>query len=372
MRVLHLYNYLSWGGAEMRLLDVLGEPACRELEHHVALLNPRPGPLDDAFFDAGVAVHPCRLGAGFPARFGSLIRRLRPDVVHANQQWMSGPLLALAHGFGVRGRVCQFHASNDIVADSAGRRLRNRVLRRVVRREATAISGVSASTLDALWPPDWRGDRRFSVVYLGVDTGRFQQPRDRVGVRAELGLPADARLALHVANMGPAKNHPGLGELFGVLARRHPDLHLVAVGRPNPTWEAPMRAAVAAAGASERLHVLGPRSDVPRWMLGADLLLLPSVNEGLPTVVIEARAAGLPAVVTDLPGCLELATHLDRVTTVPLGGGWDRWAAACDDALAAGTDAHLGDANPIRGTVFDARVSARAHAQLWSTSVARR
>ena len=368
MRVLHLFKRLDHGGAEMRTLDRLRYGSMADFDHHMLALSEQPGALDQRFREAGATIHTCRFDAGFPLRFARLLRKVRPDVVHANQQWMSAFFLSLAHSAGVAGRVCQFHASNDIVAETRLRTGRNRVLRRILRHEATAVTGVSEGVMDALWYPSWRSDPRCSVEYLGVDLASYDTPRTRASVRKELGIDPTARIAVHVGNMGTPKNHPGLGALFGELAARHPDLHLVAVGRRNPTFEEPMRAA---AGHRDRLHVLGPRNDVPRLLLGSDLFLLPSVNEGLPTVVLEARAAGLPAVVSDLTGNLEIAKNLTRVDCVSLARPWTHWADVCDHALRTPPDSNLGSRNPLFGTPFDAEQSARAHAELWRRSVGR-
>lgn len=370
MRVLSLFRNLSHGGAEMRTLDRQRTPELADFDHHIACFTNEPGPLDGAFEALGVTLHRCALDRGFAPRFHRLLRRLRPDVVHANQQWPSAVFLAQAHAAGVPGRVAQFHASNDLVEETPARHWRNRFLRRLMRQEATAITGVSEGVLDALWRPDWRSDPRFSVEYLGIDLARFDAAPDRAGVRAELGLPADTPLVLHVGNMAPPKNHPGLGRIFAHLAQQHPTVALATVGRRDPAFEQPMRAPCREAGVEDRLKVLGPRDDVARLLRAADAFLFPSVNEGLPTVVLEARAAGLPVVATDLTGTLEIGRVLPRVTCLSL----DAPAQAWTDALLAALDGPLDDlsaGNPLADSPFENRRSAAAHAALWRRSVGR-
>ncbi len=369
MRIVHFFSSLDHGGAELRLLDALAHPDVAAMEHHAVKLAPRPGALDAAFEARGAQIHGCRLDRRFPVRASRLLRRLRPDVVHCNQQWMSGPLVALARANRVPGRVVQFHASADLGPTHLARRARDRVFRRLVLDHATAITGVAEALLDDLVGPRWRDDPRISAIHLGVDLARFDVPRARVAVRRELGIPREARVLIHVGNMGPAKDHPRLGALFAAVAARAPDVHLVAVGRRNPDFEDPMRAAMGRSG--DRARITGPRDDVPRLLLAADAFVLPSRTEGLPTVLLEARAAGLPAVASDLPGIRETARLLPGIRTVSRAAPVDAWADAVLDALDAGADPHRGARNPLRGTPFDGATSARAHAALWRRSVER-
>ena len=220
--------------------------------------------------------------------------------------------------------------------------------------------------MDNLWYADWRNDRRCSVEYLGVDVDAYDMPRRRRALRAELGLPRSARIAIHIGNMGRPKNHPGLGTLFRAMASSDRTLHLLVVGRRNESIEA--RFLANAGESASRVHILGARFDVPRLLLGSDVFLLPSISEGLPTVVLEARAAGLPAVVSNLTGNLEIARHLDRVVCLD-PTETDRWVEAVRDAVQLGPEDHRGTGNPLRQTVFDAMVSAEAHADLWRRSV---
>lgn len=366
MRVLHLFLRLDHGGAEIRTLDRLRAASDSDFEHHLCMLDDAPGVFDDAFREAGAILHTCPFDRGFPPRFVKLLRRVRPDVVHANQQWASAGFLSLARVAGVRGRVCQFHASQGGGSATVARRVRDRVFRRVLRHNATAITGVSEGVLDALWYPGWRSDPLCSVEYLGVDLAPYDRDRDREGVRAELGIPADARIAIHVGNMRAAKNHPGLGALFAELAPRVPDLHLLAVGRRYPEFEVPFRAA---AGNPDRVHLVGARDDIPRLLLASDVLLLPSVTEGLPTVVLEARAAGIPVVASDLAGTLESARFLSRIHCASLDQPWAHWADLVEAALDQGLDPTDREHNALAGTPFDAVVSAHAHEALWRRSV---
>jgi len=91
---------------------------------------------------------------------------------------------------------------------------------------------------------------------------------------------------------------------------------------------------VATWGLADRIKLLGARSDVPRLMLGSDLLLFPSIAEGLGMVAVEAQAAGLPVLASDaVPQ--ECAVVDGMVTFLPLSAGSQHWATQTLAAMIA-------------------------------------
>lgn len=143
---------------------------------------------------------------------------------------------------------------------------------------------------------------RLTVIPNGVDLARFDVPP---ASRSELGVPDDALLALAVGRLDVQKGLPDLLEAFERAAARNPRLHLAVVGDgPLRGW---LEADVAARSIlSGRVRILGRREDVPALMRAADLLVHSAYWEGMPNVVLEAMAAGLPVVATDVEGVEEL------------------------------------------------------------------
>ncbi|WP_299363173.1 glycosyltransferase [uncultured Paracoccus sp.] len=140
--------------------------------------------------------------------------------------------------------------------------------------------------------------------------------------------PTGRPTILCVARFTPQKNHAVLIGAMARLARSHPDARLQLVG--TGPGEAAIRARIDRLGL-RNVDLLGHRDDVPDLMAAADLLVLPSAFEGLPLVVLEAMAAGLPVVATRIGGVVE-ALGPDHPWLVPPG---DRLAlaSAMADAL---------------------------------------
>lgn len=142
---------------------------------------------------------------------------------------------------------------------------------------------------------------KVSVIPNGVEFERFAAAT--AVDRTSLGL-TDAPLILFVGRLDPQKSPFTLLEAFARLIQRHADWQLLFVG------EGPLRSLmsewVAEHGLKSNVHFAGWRPDVPELLKAADVLVLPSLWEGMPNIVLESMAAGLPVVVSRVEGTEEL------------------------------------------------------------------
>ncbi len=153
-----------------------------------------------------------------------------------------------------------------------------------------------------------------SYIAAGVPTKKLQMirngicipdpQRDPVGVRAQFGLPPEAKILLTVARMTEQKGHAYLVDAMPALLAQTPEAYFVWVG------EGPLEAALHQQIADKGIdpsHIIfaGWRDDVPELLAAADLFVLPSLFEGLPLVVLEAMAIGTPVVATQVCGTSE-------------------------------------------------------------------
>jgi glycosyltransferase involved in cell wall biosynthesis len=174
-----------------------------------------------------------------------------------------------------------------------------------------------------------------TVVPNGVDRKRFQPggPTARRELRASLGLPDSARIALLVG----ALVRKGIETAVAVLSRLPPAVHLVAVGA-GPHVR--VRALARQAGVGDRLHLEEPVSDVARFFAGSDVFLFPSRYEPFGMVVAEAWATGLPVVASGVTGATEWGTPGENILVVEDPQDVDGFANAAnrildDDVLAS-------------------------------------
>jgi glycosyltransferase involved in cell wall biosynthesis len=355
------------GGAEIRLLELIGRLSAREFRVDVCALSGLEGSLDDRVRAFGGDVIPLKLDAWFPRRFVRLLKRQRYDVVHSNVLLTSGFILALAAAAGVPIRIAHLHSTGDGRPTTIRRRIQRRVLRGLIDRYATNVVACGEGTMEAVWGAGWGKDSRCRIIYCGLDPDVFDRNVDRTRARAQLGIPPGAPVFLHIGRESPEKNHGRLVRIFAQIRDIAPDAWLVLVGAGTDQADGVTARTARECGIRDQILGLGVRHDVPVLLKAADALLLPSLFEGLPTVVLEACAAGVPALASDLPGVREIATRFPMVRHQSLSTSDREWALA---ALALPRDAEvlrLRDTagQSFRQSVFHVDHTAAAYRDVW-------
>ena len=194
-----------------------------------------------------------------------------------------------------------------------------------VDRVLCVSDGARRSHLDAGVPPE-----KLCAVQNGITEPEHARSEDAQQARAGLGVPIDSPLVLTVGRFTDQKGYDVYLDAAPAILDAVPNAHLVWVG-DGPLWEK-MRAEAERRGLLHRLHLAGRRGDVPALMATADLFALPSRFEGLPLVVLEAFAAGLPVVGTRVVGTEEAVTDGETGRLVPPEDP-GAFAAALTDAL---------------------------------------
>ena len=155
-----------------------------------------------------------------------------------------------------------------------------------------------------------------------VDTDEFA-PCDaarRRALRAELGLLPDAEAVLYVGRLAPEKELASLIGAFAGVAAERPRAVLILVG-DGPSRES-LEERVRQLGLTERIRLVGrqPAGKVRDWLQASDVFALVSSHEGFPCALSEAMSAGLPSVVSDIPGNVQLIDPDVHGLRVPVGG----------------------------------------------------
>jgi L-malate glycosyltransferase len=139
---------------------------------------------------------------------------------------------------------------------------------------------------------------RASVIPNGVEVARFGGPRSRGEVRRTLGVPDAAVVACFVGRLEAQKGVDTLIEALATLPLEELRLHLLVVG--DGSMRAALEALVRTRALEGRVRFLSFRDDVESLLGASDVFVLPSRFEAMPIALVEAMAAGLPSVVTDV------------------------------------------------------------------------
>jgi len=343
------------GGTRRHLVDVARGQRALGLDVHLAVATARDPdfPADlDALERDGVGVTRLPMVREISPRADwrdarsliRLLKTLRPDVVHTH----SSKAGVLGRFASVRARIGHrvhtphtfaflFEALFGPTKRAIFRQLETRLARYTDR--IIAVSDTEAETFAAsgVVPPE-----RIRVVKNGLENCRFENvPPCNL---AALDLDPRAPTAAVIGLLYAAK---GQDLALDCLARPGCEsLQLLIVG-PGSSVE--LKARARKRGVEQRVRFLGPRRDVPALLAAVDFLLLPSRWEGMPYIVLEAMASGLPVVATPVDGARELVRDgitgflAEGIGVAPLG---QQLAHMC--ALSDGERSALGSAGRAR------------------------
>lgn len=137
------------------------------------------------------------------------------------------------------------------------------------------------------------------VFNNGVSISRFENTRDRVEFRKELGIAKDALVIGHVGRFSKIKNHDFLVEVFAEIFKERKDAFLLMIGNGETKEYIIEKLNVLGLGSGKSM-ILSNRTDVPDLLKIMDFLVFPSFSEGMPLTLIEAQIAGVRCLVSDV------------------------------------------------------------------------
>lgn len=325
--VVHVVNSLAVGGLENGVINLANQAG--GLRHVIVCLIEEGAMRSRLRPEVPVLILGKRPGHDLGAfvRLVTLLRRLRPAIVHS-RNWAAFDAVPAARLAGVL-RVVHGEHGRDI-HDPEGRNAKRNWIR---RRFAPMVSHFVAVSRDL---ERWlREDvrvpaNRVSTIPNGVDLSRFARG-SREEAREALGLPPDAPVVCTVGRLDPVKDQVGLVRAFAGLLPAHPEAMLVIAG--DGPFRDDLARATAELRVGDRVRMLGEYRDVPGVLAAADVFTLPSIAEGMSNTLLEAMAAGLPAVATRVGGNPELVEDGVTGRLVPA-----RDPGALREALAAYLD----------------------------------
>jgi glycosyltransferase involved in cell wall biosynthesis len=336
-RILHVIGAMNFGGIETWLMHVLEHTDRQRFQIDFLVHTDDSAAYDQRILALGSRILRCPHTGNpllYARRFLTLLANHGPfDAVHSHVHHFSGIILMLARLMGIPERIAHSHSDTLETSRQAGVLRRTYFSAMVKLLLATCTRGFAVSELSAkaLFGERWRQDRRLSVLYCGIDLETFRHAIDRPALRTELRLSLDDVVFGHVGRFSAVKNHFFFLDVAAHLLRRQPRAKFLLVGDGPLRPEVERR--VAALGLANRFVFTGVRSDVPALMMNVmDVFLMPSLHEGIPLVLMEAQAAALPCLVSDVITA-EAIVNPALLKLLPLSAGPDEWArVACEAA----------------------------------------
>ena len=309
IRLLWLIDSLTLGGAESLAASFAAACDRRRLEVQVCFLK-RIGdnPFEHALRARGVRCTSLEARNLRDVRaFRRLVRLVRDegiDLVHAHLTYAAiwGVLASR-----ITGRPCVATLHVQPPEEPAWSRpgVRERLMGLLLDRWSAAVIAVSGAVRDAYVSAGRVDPAKIAVVHNGIDCEAFAPDSGRrSAARLQLGLAPGALAVLTVSVLREEKGLAVLLQAARAVAASVPDAVFLVAG-DGPSSDA-LRARSEELGLAGRVRWLGFRRDVRELLAAADLFVLPTLRDALPTALLEAMAAGLPVVASDTGGIPEI------------------------------------------------------------------
>jgi len=343
LRALVVTHQLDLGGAQLYLMDLLGE-LLRTEAVNPTVVSGRDGPLRESLEKAGVPVHIS--GIAPPDSLGAHFGQVEELVAWAADRSFEVAFVNTATSLAIAGAevadrlgIPAIWAIHESFEPS---QLWSDIAPPVRKRAEAALAGVSrtlfvAEATQRLFEPV--AGNGLTIPY-GLDLKPIDSHRaafDRDAVRQQRRIPTDAEVILCVGSIEPRKAQVPLAQAFDLLAAQHPRARLVFVGGRNDAYSTFLADYAAASGAADRISIVPMTPDVQPWFGLADIVACPSDIESMPRTVLEAMAWETPVLATNVFGLPELIEDGES--------GWlceardlEALTAALDRALASGAE----------------------------------
>jgi len=315
--VLFVIGSLEIGGAERQLQSLVDRLRHTHRCHVYSLQS--GGPLKPWFESLRVPVFSGGLQKGDVAqapwklimaewRLLELIHDIHPSVIHSFL-----PLITFMGALSGRlARVSLVITSRRALGTHQERYPVLRPLDRLATRLSHRVTVNSQAVRRDMVKRDKADPSKLVLIYNGVDMNPFESARSLwEAQRHELSISEDTKVILTIANLIPYKGHSDLIRAADQVIQRFPGALFLLVGEDRGIQK-DLEQEVSRLGVAQGVRFLGRRNDIPALLGASDLLVLPSHEEGFSNVILEAMAAGLPVVATDVGGNREAV--VDGVT----------------------------------------------------------
>lgn len=293
------------------------------------------------------------------------------DIVHSHELFHSGMVLLTAKLAGVKHRFVHAHNWSD--DDGSGKQsliriLYNSVMRRWILRYATDYCACSTLAGRFLYGEKKTKEKDYHLIFNSVDTAKFLDNYDKKESGEFCG---DGWInVIQVGRFSAVKNQLFTAEIALELKKRGKKIRILCIGNNGNEYENSVQRYICEKGISEEMLLLGVRKDVDVLMRKASAFLLPSLYEGMPLVMIEAQAAGLPCVTADTYSH-EVDFAVGYVQWLSLKQSAAEWADAIEKAVAMPRANKLVVEKAVEKNGFDSKVFALRLCEFYENALRR-
>ena len=226
-----------------------------------------------------------------------VMRAGKYDIVHSHVMFYNGIIMLAAKMSGIKKRVSHSHATEWNRKETLPFKIYRAFMRKLINMFATDKLACSTAAGNYMYgKKEYAADGTF--LANGIEIERYALSNDtRAKKRAELSISKDEILVGHIGTIYRIKNQVFLVEIFAEMLKSNSNLKLILAGEivDGDIIKEKSREL----GIEDKVFMLGQRTDVAELLQAFDIMIFPSLNEGLPVSLIEAQASKLPCLISD-------------------------------------------------------------------------
>jgi glycosyltransferase involved in cell wall biosynthesis len=361
MRVLHVLEEIRESGAEIMLAVAASIWHEHGHELHAVSIGDRLGGFAGALTGSGYSVHHHPLPDRSLSSFRAFVAEHAFDVAHVHPERGNFWVCVAIRSAGVRTVVRSIHSVFDFTGPLRVERTVQRwLLHRLGVKMVSVAPSVTESERERFRNPTLQIDN-----WVDTDLFRPTPAEERIAIRQELGLPPGPAM-VSVGHCSPVKNHAMLLEALSRIDDQERDWSYLHIGAEDEGHRE--RRLAERLGLTDRVRFLGRRShdETARIVRACDLFLMPSLYEGQGLAALEGLAAGLPAVLTDVPGLRDLrGTAVNVYWTRPTVPDLVRTVDVAQTRAGGVTQGERWRAHEAVRSRFDVTIGAERYAELY-------
>lgn len=298
IRVLHIVGIMDRGGLETLIMNLYRNIDREKVQFDFLVHSKKEGAYDREILKLGGKIYRIdsirKLG---PIKYPKALKNFFKDhkeynIVHSHMNAMSGVILKSAKQEGIQNRIAHSHSSYPKMG--IFEKIYKNYSKTIINKNCTHKFACSKKAAEWLYGSECD----VKILNNGIDIYKYLY-KDSINIkkRKELNIDNDTLIVGHVGSFREAKNHEFIIKIFRDLKKIHSNVVLVLAG--DGELKNTIENEVNVLSLKENVKFLGVRADINELLQMFNILLFPSIYEGLPVTLVEAQASGLRCLLSD-------------------------------------------------------------------------
>lgn len=327
-RILHVVSAMNRGGAETMIMNLYRKIDRKKIQFDFIVHSNTKGHYDDEIVSLGGRIIKCNsLGTVGPVKYIRELSRLISNngpfhAVHSHTDFQGGFVAMAAKKADVDKRICHSHNTQWVANPSIIHKIQLAIFKEMIDRYASDYCACGIDSAKFLFKENKIKENKIKYLNNGIDIEKFNNDYNCSHIKSQFDICEDTIVIGHIGRFYEQKNHKFIIKLANRMKEKGYKFKILLVGE-GPLLDK-IKSEVEILNLNQYVKFLGIRSDIAELMNVFDVFLFPSFFEGLPVVLVEAQASGLPCVISDTI-TKEIDFKLDLIKYSNLNESIDTW-----------------------------------------------